>query len=74
VNPSQAYAQREFRRFIRAIGFKESSRDDREKVVALLLEMQKTARARGMSEDELATTYDAETLLDIYYETLLRRQ
>jgi flagellar motor component MotA len=71
--PTQTYVRREFRRFIRAIGFKETSSEDREKVVALILEMQETARKRGMSEYEMATTYDADALLDIYRETLERR-
>ena len=63
----------EFQRFLRTIGFKYSSRKDREKVVALIEDMQKTARKRGMSEYEMATTYDADALLDIYRETLDRR-
>ena len=71
MTPTKAMA--EFRRFIRAVGFKDTTREDREKVVALLLEMQETARKRGMSEYEMATTYDADALLDIYRETLDRR-
>jgi hypothetical protein len=70
--PTKAYAMREFRRFIRAIGFRDSTREDREKVVALILAMQATARKRGMSEYEMATTYDADALLDIYRETVAR--
>lgn len=64
---------REFRRFLHAIGYKDATQKDREKVVALIAEMQKTARDRGMSEVEMATTYDVEALLDIYFETLDRR-
>lgn len=63
----------EFRRFLRAIGFTDASREDREKVVALIMEMQKTARERGMSEYEMATLYDADRLLALYRETLARR-
>ena len=72
AKPTRAYAMREFRRFIRAIGFKDSTREDREKVVALIVAMQETARKRGMSEYEMATTYDADALLDLYRETLDR--
>jgi hypothetical protein len=72
-NPTRAYAEREFRRFIRAIGFSERTPEDREKVVALILAMQETARKRGMSKYEMATTYDAEALLEIYRETFERR-
>ena len=73
MTPAKAHVLAEFRRFIRAIGFKETTCEDREKVVALILEMQETARKRGMSEYEMATTYDADALLDIYRETLDRR-
>ena len=73
MTPTKAYVMAEFRRFIRAIGFKETTREDREKVVALILEMQATARKRGMSECEMARTYEADALLDIYRETLDRR-
>jgi hypothetical protein len=34
--------------------------------------MLETARKRGMSEYEMATTYDADALLDLYRETLDR--
>lgn len=73
MTPTKAHVMAEFRRFIRAVGFKETTREDREKVVALILEMQETARKRGMSEYEMATTYEADALLDIYRETLDRR-
>jgi hypothetical protein len=73
VRPTRAYAKREFLAFLSAIGFKTGSREDREKVVALIEEMQATARQRGMSEYEMATTYEAAALLDIYRETLDRR-
>ena len=71
-HPTIAYAEREFRRFLRVIGFSDRTREDREKVVALILAMQETARKRGMSDYEMATTYDAEALLEIYRETLER--
>jgi flagellar motor component MotA len=70
--PTKAYAMREFRRFLRLIGFSDSTREDREKVVALIVAMLETARKRGMSEYEMATTYDADALLDVYRETLDR--
>ena len=69
---NQAYAKREFQRFLRALGLNGSSPQDREKVVALILKMQETARKIGMSEDEMATTYDADALLDIYRQSLDR--
>jgi hypothetical protein len=72
-SPTRAYALREFRRFLCAVGFSDGAREDREKVVALIMGMRETARKRGMSEYEMATTYDADALLDIYRETLERR-
>ena len=66
----EAYLKREYRRFLRAIGFKDSSREDREKLMALLEGMRETGRKRGMSEYELATIYDAKTLLALYRETV----
>jgi hypothetical protein len=68
-----AYAKREYKRFLRAIGLKHSIREDREKATEIVMAMQETARKRGMSEYEMATTYDADALLDIYRETLARR-
>jgi hypothetical protein len=65
-----AYAKREFKRFLRAIGLEQA---DHEKVWAIIDHMQDTARKSGMSEDEMATTYDAETLIDIYRQSLSRR-
>jgi hypothetical protein len=73
MKPTQAYAKREFERFLHAIGLNESRQADREKAVAIIMHMQETARKRGMSEDEMATTCDADALLDIYRESLSRR-
>ena len=67
--PTKAYALREFRRFLRAIGFSDPREDE---LVALIKAMQETARKRGMSEYEMATTYDADALLEIYRETVAR--
>jgi hypothetical protein len=73
MTASQAYAKREFERFLRAIGLNSGAAADREKAVAVIEHMQETARQRGMSEYEMATTYDADALLDIYRQSLDRR-
>ena len=70
TKPTKAYALREFRRFLHAIDF--SDRTSEDEFLALLKAMQATARQRGMSEYEIATTYDADALLDIYRETVAR--
>jgi hypothetical protein len=70
LKPTKAYALREFRRFLQAIGF--SDRPSEDQLVALIKAMQETARKRGMSEYEIDTTYDADALLDIYRETVAR--
>jgi hypothetical protein len=70
--PTKAYALREFRRFLHAIGLDFNSRKDRETAMVIVEAMQATARQRGMSEYEIATTYDADALLDIYRETVAR--
>jgi hypothetical protein len=66
--PTKTDVVREFQRFINAVGF-----SNPEQLQAVMEEMKETARDRGMSEDEMATIYDADELFDIYLETLDRR-
>jgi hypothetical protein len=73
MTATQAYAKREFQRFLRALSLDGDSPQDRDKALAVIQHMQETARKIGMSQYEMETTYDADALLNIYRQSLNQR-
>lgn len=67
MNVDKAYVADEFQKFVNMAKI----RNER-LLKAILPEMRKTAEQIGMSKWEIETTYDAETLLDLYRKTIAR--
>lgn len=67
---TKADVLREFRRFLRISGLDKA---DEKSFLAVIDGMKKTAQARGLSQAEIETIYDADALLEIYHEMLKRR-
>ena len=69
---TKADVLREFKLFLRISGL-DKTLDDEKSFSAVIDGMKKTAQARGLSQAEIETIYDADALLEIYHEMLRKR-